>query len=231
MKSRDEELLRVLFSEHFALAEKFEQAAQQVANTVSNLTGTETQLGIASLLLDAAAECRSAAASLKRIDLKVVDEQVSLLLEKVEDIPSVLIAAAQEIEFKNTLEDSFSTSLLAAVKEARAQALNEGAKISLQVLSEALKSTILQVEQDMYGPKSTANLRFTVGELRKNNEKLIHEITKERCLAEEYRKKFIEAQEISNTKILKYCLASVVIGIFTGILSSSYYIFTQFWQS
>ncbi|HBN8144572.1 TPA: hypothetical protein L3660_004178 [Pseudomonas aeruginosa] len=124
--SREQIMLRELFEDHYKLADRFEAAAQQISVVERSLHGTEGQLGIAELLLDAAEQCRRGAVAVSQLNIGELAATVTQLNEQAKALPRQLLRPEESQAFRESLERALLADATRILRVAYESAMTSG---------------------------------------------------------------------------------------------------------
>lgn len=124
--TRELAMLRQLFREHYELADRFEAAAQQISVVERSLHGTEGNLGIAEMLLDAAEQCRRGAAAVSQLNVSELAATVTQLNEHTKALPRQLLRPEESQAFRESLERALLADATRILRVAYEAAMKSG---------------------------------------------------------------------------------------------------------
>lgn len=143
--SREQLMLRELFQDHFKLADRFEAAANQIAQVERSLHSTGEQPGIAELLLDAADQIRGAASTIEGMNLDGFSRVLESLSRQIAGLPSRLLKPADEMDFRASLREGIAQVLAESIIDAKLQVESEVADVAITDLVSRIKRAMSQM--------------------------------------------------------------------------------------
>jgi hypothetical protein len=143
--SREQLMLRELFQDHFKLADRFEAAANQIAQVERSLHSTSEQPGIAELLLDAADQIRGAASTIQGMNLDGFSRVLESLSRQIAGLPSRLLKPADEMDFRASLREGIAQVLAESIIDAKLQVESEAADVAITDLVSRIKMAMAQM--------------------------------------------------------------------------------------
>lgn len=143
--SREQLMLRELFQDHFKLADRFEAAANQIAQVERSLHSTGEQPGIAELLLDAADQIRGAASTIEGMNLDGFSRVLESLSRQIAGLPSRLLKPADEMDFRASLREGIAQVLAESIIDAKLQVESEAADVAITDLVSRIKMAMAQM--------------------------------------------------------------------------------------
>ncbi len=143
--SREQLMLRELFQDHFKLADRFEAAANQIAQVERSLHSTGEQPGIAELLLDAADQIRGAASTIQGMNLDGFSRVLESLSRQIAGLPSRLLKPADEMDFRASLREGIAQVLAESIIDAKLQVESEAADVAITDLVSRIKMAMAQM--------------------------------------------------------------------------------------
>ena len=143
--SREQLMLRELFQDHFKLADRFEAAANQIAQVERSLHSTGEQPGIAELLLDAADQIRGAASTIHGMNLDGFSRVLESLSRQIAGLPSRLLKPADEMDFRASLREGIAQVLAESIIDAKLQVESEVADVAITDLVSRIKRAMSQM--------------------------------------------------------------------------------------
>lgn len=143
--SREQLMLRELFQDHFKLADRFEAAANQIAQVERSLHSTGEQPGIAELLLDAANQIRGAASTIQGMNLDGFSRVIESLSRQIAGLPSRLLKPADEMDFRASLREGIAQVLAKSIIDAKLQVESEAADVAITDLVSRIKIAMAQM--------------------------------------------------------------------------------------
>jgi hypothetical protein len=143
--SREQLMLRELFQDHFKLADRFEAAANQIAQVERSLHSTGEQPGIAELLLDAADQIRGAASTIQGMNLDGFSRVLESLSRQIAGLPSRLLKPADEMDFRASLREGIAKVLAESIIDAKLQVESEAADVAITDLVSRIKMAMAQM--------------------------------------------------------------------------------------
>jgi hypothetical protein len=143
--SREQLMLRELFQDHFKLADRFEAAANQMAQVERSLHSTGEQPGIAELLLDAADQIRGAASTIQGMNLDGFSRVLESLSRQIAGLPSRLLKPADEMDFRTSLREGIAQVLAESIIDAKLQVESEAADVAITDLVSRIKMAMAQM--------------------------------------------------------------------------------------
>lgn len=143
--SREQLMLRELFQDHYNLADRFEAAANQIAQVERSLHSTGEQPGIAELLLDAADQIRGAASTIHGMNLDGFSRVLESLSRQIAGLPSRLLKPADEMDFRASLREGIAQVLAESIIDAKLQVESEAADVAITDLVSRIKMAMAQM--------------------------------------------------------------------------------------
>ncbi len=143
--SREQLMLRELFQDHFKLADRFEAAANQIAQVERSLHSTGEQPGIAELLLDSADQIRGAASTIQGMNLDGFSRVLESLSRQIAGLPSRLLKPADEMDFRASLREGIAQVLAESIIDAKLQVESEAADVAITDLVSRIKMAMAQM--------------------------------------------------------------------------------------
>lgn len=143
--SREQLMLRELFQDHFKLADRFEAAANQIAQVERSLHSTGDQPGIAELLLDAADQIHGAASTIQGMNLDGFSRVLESLSRQIAGLPSRLLKPADEMDFRASLREGIAQVLAESIIDAKLQVESEAADVAITDLVSRIKMAMAQM--------------------------------------------------------------------------------------
>ncbi|WP_214509525.1 hypothetical protein [Pseudomonas brassicacearum] len=138
-------MLRELFQDHFKLADRFEAAANQIAQVERSLHSTGEQPGIAELLLDSADQIRGAASTIQGMNLDGFSRVLESLSRQIAGLPSRLLKPADEMDFRASLREGIAQVLAESIIDAKLQVESEAADVAITDLVSRIKMAMAQM--------------------------------------------------------------------------------------
>lgn len=146
--SLESETFRILFEQHFAVAEKSAETAAQVEFITSVLAGSAEQKG----LLEKAEELVS---SMEDVYVRL-EPAASMALE-ARETPKRLFTAAQSKDFRDVLQTSMTEAGTSAIEAVHQRAGELGVQIALEDLTERMTDALQQANVRVFGSESFAD--------------------------------------------------------------------------
>lgn len=143
--SREQLMLRELFQDHFKLADRFEAAANQIAQVERSLHSTGEQPGIAELLMDSADQIRGAASTIQGMNLDGFSRVLESLSRQIAGLPSRLLKPADEMDFRASLREGIAQVLAESIIDAKLQVESEAADVAITDLVSRIKMAMAQM--------------------------------------------------------------------------------------
>jgi len=143
--SREQLMLRELFQDHYKLADRFEAAANQIAQVERSFHSTGEQPGIAELLLDAADQIRGAASTIHGMNLDGFSRVLESLSRQIAGLPSRLLKPADEMDFRASLREGIAQVLAESIIDAKLQVESEAADVAITDLVSRIKMAMAQM--------------------------------------------------------------------------------------
>lgn len=167
--TRELAMLRQLFREHYELADRFEAAAQQISVVERSLHGTDGNLGIAEMLLNAAEQCHSGAAAVSQLNVSELAATVTQLNEHTKALPRQLLRPEESQAFRESLERALLSDATRILRVAYEAAMTTGCL-------EAVENALTEMQKRI----DTTELEKTAKELtaaRQQNSALNNQIS------------------------------------------------------
>ncbi|HBO7934636.1 TPA: hypothetical protein L5C15_005773 [Pseudomonas aeruginosa] len=148
-QTRERALLEELFSDHFKLADRFDEAAGNVEKIANVVTGTPDSPGLLADLEEVSDSIREASKALEPIIGSALPAKIESLKRQFDEVPNHILKAASSVEFQVTLGAVMVEAAKPAIEQAQQAA---SYSVSVHVHGEVGKAVSAAVNEHLVEP-------------------------------------------------------------------------------
>lgn len=145
--SQESEVFRMLFEQHFDLADRFTEAAGRVEKVDTVLRGTDGANGLIEILEAAGNHVEQAAMRLDAFEVAGLDQKIQQTNQQIQALPQRLLKVADDLEFRHALAKALAEQLDGAIQQAQ----KAGVSLVTDLLAPAAEKIVEAASREAFG--------------------------------------------------------------------------------